>query len=246
MEYSHLARIIAALGAGAIAKGATGMGLPLIAMPVLASYLGLPHAIAILVVPIIVTNAWQAWRFRHEGRAADLRFLVPMSIAGAIGMVLGTYALAEIDERKLILLLGIVLLCYVAFRLVQPNFVLGPELGRKTAAPAGLAAGLLQGAAGLSSPAVVTFIHAMHLPYRPHVFAVSVIFLVLGLVQLPSLAVSGILQWRWIAEGAFALLPTLLFMPVGQRIGAAISRQTFDRLMLAFIGLMGAKMLIGV
>jgi uncharacterized protein len=246
MEYSHLALIVLALGAGAIAKGATGMGLPLIAIPVLASYLGLPHAVSVMLIPIIATNSWQAWRFRNEGRAADLRFLLPMCIAGSVGMVLGTYALAELDERSLMLLLGLVLLCYVGFRLIQPDFVLGPTLGYRIAAPAGLAAGVLQGAAGLSSPAVITFIHAMRLPYRPHVFAVSVIFLVLGLVQLPSLAVNGILQWRWVAEGVFALLPALLFMPVGQRIGAAISKKAFDRLMLGFIGLMGLKMLLGI
>jgi hypothetical protein len=246
MEYSHLAVIVAALGAGAIAKGATGMGLPLIAMPVLASYLGLPHAIAILLVPIIVTNSWQAWRFRQERTSAAMRFVLPMSIAGVFGIVLGTYALVALNERMLILLLGVVLLAYVAFRLAQPHFVLGTELGRKLATPAGLAAGVLQGAAGLSSPAVVTFIHAMRLPYSPHVFAVSVVFLALGVAQLPSLAVSGLLQWRWLGEGVFALLPTLLFMPVGQRIGGAISRQTFDRLMLAFIGIMGLKMLSGL
>ena len=46
MEPLTLALIFFAVGAGAISKGATGMGMPLIAIPFLASSLGLQHAIA--------------------------------------------------------------------------------------------------------------------------------------------------------------------------------------------------------
>lgn len=245
MEYSHLLVIAAALGAGGFTKGATGMGLPLVAMPVLASYLGLQHAVSVIVVPTIATNLWQVWRLRAEHSSGDMRFVTRMSVAGAIGTVLGTYALVLLDQRTLLLFLGVVLLVYTAFRLLQPNFVLGPELGRKTSPASGLAAGLLQGAAGLSSPAVVTFIHAMRLPYRPHVYAVSVVFLVLAVMHVPALAVTGVLRWQWLAEGAFALLPAVALMPLGQKVGAAFSRQTFDRLLLAFIAFMGVKLVLG-
>jgi len=48
-----------ALAAGAVVKGATGMGLPLIALPVLTSFFGLQHAVGLMTVPLILTNFWQ-------------------------------------------------------------------------------------------------------------------------------------------------------------------------------------------
>jgi uncharacterized membrane protein YfcA len=55
--------VAAALGLGGFVKGATGMGLPLVSVPALAAYLGVPHTLAILTVPLIVTNGWQVWRY---------------------------------------------------------------------------------------------------------------------------------------------------------------------------------------
>jgi uncharacterized membrane protein YfcA len=246
VDYGSLILIVVALGAGAIAKGATGMGLPLIAMPVLASAFGLPHAISIMTIPLLVTNVWQVWRFRGERASPSVRFLWPMILGGAVGVATGTWVLTRLDERSLSMALGTILLAYVAFRLLRPGLVLSTGAGRRAALPVGVAAGLLQGSTGISSPFVATFIHAMSLGYAAHVFAVSAVFLMLSVVQFPALVVSGILRWEWLLEGLFALLPILGFMPVGQRLGARISRAAFDRLILAFLALIGAKLLLGL
>ncbi len=246
MSYEHLFLIVVALGAGAIAKGATGMGLPLIAVPVLAASLGLPHAISVMTIPLLVTNVWQVWRFRGERSRPELRFVAPMVVGGAVGIALGTWVLTRLDEGVLSTGLGVVLLGYVALRLLRPDTALGSEGGRRAALPAGLAAGILQGSTGLSSPVVVTFIHAMRLGYAPHVFAVSLVFLMLSAAQLPALVVSGILRADWLLEGLFAMLPVLCFMPVGQWVGTRISRTAFDRLILALLALMGCKLAFGL
>ena len=246
VDYENLILIVLALGVGAIAKGATGMGLPLIAMPVLASAFGLPHAISIMTIPLLVTNVWQVWRFRQERTSPSLRFLRPMILGGVIGVATGTWVLIWLDERTLSIALGVILLGYVALRLLRPGMVLEADIGRRAAAPAGLAAGLLQGSTGISSPVVATFIHAMSLGFAPHVFAVSVVFLMLSATQFPALIISGILRWEWLLEGLFALLPILCFMPLGQRLGARISRAAFDRLILGFLAVIGAKLVLGL
>jgi len=46
MDPVHLLIVAAALGAGAFVKGATGMGLPLISMPILTTFLGLTCSIS--------------------------------------------------------------------------------------------------------------------------------------------------------------------------------------------------------
>jgi len=44
----------------------------------------------------------------------------------------------------------------------------------------------------------------------------------------------------------FACLPILLFLPVGEWLGRRASPKVFDRLILLFLFLVGAKMIAGV
>src|SRR5690606_6108941 len=99
---------------------------------------------------------------------------------------------------------------------------------------------------GISAPIGVTFIHAMRLPREPLVFAISAMFLVLALVQAPALWVAGVLRPEWLLQGVFALLPTFLFMPVGQWLASKLSAEAFDRMILIFLGVIGLKMVLGL
>lgn len=235
-----------ALGAGAVVKGATGMGLPLVALPVLATFFGLQHAVGLMTVPLILTNLWQVWRFRGTAGDPRMRFLPLFLLAGAAGIVLGTWALTSLSERILLMTLGLLLIAYVALKLVRPLLQVGPVAARRLGPVAGAGAGLLQGATGISAPIGVTFIHAMGFERDAHLFAVSAMFLLFSLVQLPSLALAGVLQPFWILEGFVALVPILLFMPLGQALAGRLSRQAFDRMILIFLGVVGAKMVLGL
>ena len=238
--------MILALAAGAVVKGATGMGLPLIALPVLTAAFGLQHAVGLITIPLIVTNIWQVWRFRAEARGPHLAFMPWFLVAGAAGIGIGTWALTTLPERILVLALGILLLAYVAMRLSRPHWSLSLELAHRLGPLAGTGAGILQGATGISSPIGVTFIHAMKLDRTAHVFTVSAMFLLFSVVQLPSLWIAGVMRPEWLVQGLLALIPILLFMPLGQWLSSKLSRQAFDRMILVFLGLIGLKMVLGL
>lgn len=246
MDITNLAIITLALSAGALAKGATGMGLPLIAIPFAASFLGMQHAIGVLQVPILVSNAWQIFRLREEARGAGLRFLWVLLAGAGVGVIGGTWVLTSVPERGLTLTLGIILLGYLALRLTRPDFRVSEGAGLKAALPVGLAAGALQGATGVSAPIGVTFVHAMRLDRDAHVFAVSAMFMAISVVQLPAMYAAGIFRNEWLLEGVLALIPVFIFMPVGQWLAAKLSRAAFDRLILVFLGVMGIKLALGV
>ncbi len=246
MDFSTLALIFVAVGAGAVAKGATGMGMPLIAIPVLATLFGLQHAIAVLLIPVFVSNVWQIWRFRHARDDRKSGFLIPMLAACVIGVVGGTWFLTTVPERGLELTLGLLLVGYLVLRIVNPHFVVDGQAARRWAVPAGLGAGLLHGATGISAPIGVTFIHAMRLGREPLVFAISAMFLTLGIVQAPSLWIAGVLEPEWLVQGVFALLPTFIFMPLGQWLASKLSAEAFDRMILVFLGVIGLKKILGI
>jgi uncharacterized membrane protein YfcA len=229
-----------ALGCGGLVKGATGMGLPVIALPILAAFLGVPHAVAIMCLPILVTNAWQVWRFREDLWTAD--FLPVMLAAGTVGIGLGTWLIVSLPERSLTLALAVLVLAYVGWSLAKPHFTISRSLGRRLAPAVGLGAGILQGATGISSPLGVTFIHSLRLHRTAHVFAVSAMFLMFTIVQMPALAIAGVLTWPLVLQGAFAVAPALLAMPLGTRLAARLSQKAFDRLILALLAVVAVQL----
>lgn len=246
MDWSSALVMAVALGAGAVVKGATGMGLPLVALPVLTAAFGLQHAVGLMTIPLIVTNAWQVWRFRREAQSPRMAFMPLFLVGGAIGIGLGTWALTTLPERLLVLGLGAMLLVYVALRIATPHWSLSLPLARRIGPIAGLGGGIMQGATGISAPIGVTFIHSMTLERGGHLYAVSAMFLLFAVVQLPALWAAGVMQPAWMLQGALALIPVLLFMPLGQWIGGKLSRTAFDRMILVFLGVVGLKMVLGL
>lgn len=246
IDFTRYAIMAAALAVGAVVKGATGMGLPLIALPVLATTFGLQHAVGIMAIVQVFTNSAQIWQFRAARHHEAMRFLPVFLVAGGIGVLAGTWLLSSLPERVLVLSLGVLLLAYFVLKISRPHLSVGPVAARRFGPPAGFGSGVLQGATGISAPIGVTFIHAMGLGRDAHVYAVSAMFLVLGVVQLPALVMAGIMQPFWVVEALFAMLPIIIFMPLGQKLAGKLSRAAFDRMILIFLGLMGLKMVVGL
>ena len=242
MPVETLVVMAIALGAGGLVKGATGMGLPLIALPVLASFLGVADAVALMSPCLVLTNVWQVWRFRADLWTAD--FLPGLLVAGAVGIAVGTVAITSLPERYLSLALSFLLLFYIGLRLAKPSFAISRPAGRRLAPAAGFGAGVLQGATGISSPIGVTFIHALRLSRSAHVFSVSAMFLLFSVVQVPALAVAGVLTWELFVLGLLAVVPAFATMPVGAWLAGRLSQAVFDRMILALLAIIGVQLMV--
>jgi hypothetical protein len=98
---SELAIVLGAVVLGSVVKAVTGMGLPLIAVPVAALFVDLVDAVVVIALPNVLANivlGTREWDSRHETR--DLPVL---AVAGAVGAVFGTLALVNVSETALLL-----------------------------------------------------------------------------------------------------------------------------------------------
>ncbi|MFN0263607.1 sulfite exporter TauE/SafE family protein [Tepidamorphus sp. 3E244] len=241
MNTEVLALIFLSIGAGAICKGITGMGLPLIAIPLMANFIDVPQAIAITIVPSIVSNGWQAISYRAERGHVD--FLPRMLVASAIGVGIGTLFLKSAPGEVTFRVLGVMMLAFVVLRLLRPQFVLDMDRARTLSAPAFLAAGVLQGAVGVAAPIVVTFLNAIRFDRPLYIFTISTVYCFLATVHMVSYAAAGLITPVNFAESVFALLPVAIFMPVGAWIGRRFDSKMFDRAVLVVILLMAIRFL---
>lgn len=227
---------------GGLVKGAIGLGAPLVAVPVLAAIYGVKTAIAVMTVPLIVSNIWQIWTYRAtiEGRA-----MLKGLLAGCVlGVVAGTLLLGLLPEAWLGLFLAIMLFVYLGLALSRPGWALTQAAARLMALPIGFVTGLLQGAAGLSTPVGATFIHAQRLGREAQVFAASAMFFTLSATQIVALASIDVMTEALVLLSAAALVPMMLGVWLGQYLGGRFSRKAFERLTLLVIFAVGVGLLL--
>jgi uncharacterized membrane protein YfcA len=236
--------IVTAIAVGAFIKGATGGGLPQVAIPVMAPFLGVEHAVVLMAIPGIVSNAWLVRSHRAEARhTRDLPSLVGTSIVGA---VVGTVALKSLDGRALSAVLVVVIVAYIVIVLVHPGFHLPARLTRVTSPPVGLVAGGLQGSTGISGPLLTTYLHGYQLPPRAYVFSLSVLFCVGAVVQTVTLAAVGLYTGTRFVESLLTLIPIALFLPAGSWAAKRLSRTTFQRVTLVLVAASAVSLLRNV
>lgn len=243
IDWQSLAVMALAIGAGAFVKGVTGAGLPVVAVPVLATFFGVPKSIAVMVVPVLLSNAWQIVEYR--GARAQAGFLPWMLAAAVPGIVIGTWLLAELPERQLAKVLGAIVVCYIALQLIHPSFSLSGPIVRRLTPVAGFLAGALQGATGISAPVSVTFLHALRLSREAYIFALSSLFLIFSTTQIPALSYAGILTRQVFLEGLMAIVPAAAMLPLGSYVGRRIRREVFDRIVLALLATIALRLLFG-
>jgi len=225
---------------GGILKGATGAGLPIIAIPAIASVFDIRVAVILLVVPNFFTNFWQIIKYRSAN--AEPVLTRDFAIAGVIGAGLGTILLAYLPVAVLSLLAAFTVMVYVILRLFQPSFQLQIETARKWVYPVGTVAGSLQGALGLSAPISITFIHSIKLGRETFILTMSVYFAVMSLIQVPMQLYLNLTSVKLALLSIFALVPIIVGMPIGDWIGRRMNADAFDKTILIVLIILAIKM----
>ncbi|KAA9007852.1 sulfite exporter TauE/SafE family protein [Histidinibacterium aquaticum] len=233
-----------AFALGGILKGAIGAGTPVIAIPILALYHDVRFAVAVFALPALLSNIVQGWQYRAH--ILPRRFMVPLVLATMLGAFVGTVMLATLPEGLLTGTVAVLTIVYVVFRLMRPDWSLGLERGQKIVVPVGLAAGVLQGAAGISAPVSLTFLNALRIPREVFIGTVSVFFIAMASVQLPTLIGLGILTGPRLAVALVACIPLFAGMPVGDWIGRKVGKTTFDRIIMGLLVIIALRLLWGV
>lgn len=238
-----LAAAMLAIGIGALAKGITGVGLPILAVPALASFTSVEEAVVLMVLPGIAANAWLVLTHRKWAILRDHRGFLLLGLAGG---VLGTWFLSVLDDHwlKLILAiwLGVYLLQYFSKRSYDRYFSgrggLGPLLG--------ITAGTIQGATGISAPIVAPYFHANGLVRETYSFATAFTFLLFSGAQIAAMSRLDLLTTERMVIGLIVVVPTLLFTQLGIRWSRRISEKAFHNILLALFVAMELKLVIDI
>ena len=236
-----VAGLVAACMLGGSAKGALGIGIPLVAVPLTATFLELPAVIALLTVPMFATNIGQA--LEGGGTLAAVYRLWPMLLAIAVGTFAGVHLLISIDRRLLYGVVGTVLVLLALWLLCQPRIALGRAAERWAGPPVGLFAGVLGGISGMFGPPLIAFL--IGLGARPDEFVklISILFLAATGALLLALGGSGSISWADVGVSAAALIPIYVGVMIGRWLRDRCPPLLFRALVLCVLALGGLQML---
>jgi len=225
-----------------VVKGVIGMGLPTVAMGLLAVVLPPAEAAALLVIPSLVTNVWQLLAGPSFGALARRLWLMMAGIFA--GTIAGIGVLAGDKAGLAGIALGVALAIYAVvglagFKMAMPGrreIWLGPVIGATT--------GVVTGATGVFTIPVVPYLQAIGLERDDLIqalglsFTVSTIALAIGLWRVDA--------WHWgsVWASLLALMPALIGMQAGTMLRQRIAAATFRRVFFAGLLLLGIYLVV--
>ena len=227
--------------AGAV-KGVIGLGLPTVSLALLTVALGLPEAMALLIVPSLVTNIWQAVVGGHGPTL--LRRIWPFLLTAGATVWLGAGALTRVDLAWLSALLGLLLITYAGLGLAGRAFAMSPRAERWAGPLAGAVNGVLTGMTGSFVVPGVMFLQGLGLPRDGLIQAMGMLFTVSTLALALALGGNGLLTPELGALSAAALPPAIIGMIAGRRIRKRLPEQNFRRVFFVSLLILGGYIIV--
>jgi uncharacterized membrane protein YfcA len=228
-EYSPLVLLWCAfaLACGGLIKGALGVGTPLLTVPMMAFALPPQVAIAIMAVPVVVANGWQ---FIQAPKASGVvRDFLPAGLALALGSAIGTRILANIDERVLLITVGILVFVFTLLQGSRYRFEVGPKQLWPAGIAFGLAGGIIGGLSSMFGPMLVLYMVSIsNLPKDRFVTGISFLYLWAVVPWSGQLYFNGLLDHPVLLFSVVGTIPVVLGMVFGQQLRAHISEAHFN------------------
>lgn len=222
-----------ALLLGGFVKGTLGVGLPMVVVPLLSLALPGHRAIAIMIVPVLASNAWQAWE--TSVRADQLRRFVPLIVTLVATTVATAQLTLALSDRVLTAVIGGSVLLAIGLTIWQPALNVTPASERRWGTGVGLASGLMGGASSLTGPLILSYLMAMRLPRDTFVGCISVIYLTAAVPFYAAMVWHGKVEPQDLGWSMAALAPMGVGLLLGRNMRHRLSELAFRRVLVVFL-----------
>jgi uncharacterized membrane protein YfcA len=219
-------------------KGVIGLGLPTVSMGLLAVMMPPSQALAIVVVPAIVTNIWQTF---VGGYLRDIVLrLWPLMLGTAIGIWLNGGMLTGPYARYGAVVLGILLMIYAAIGLGKFRFSVARPNEKWVGGIVGLITGAISAATGVQVVPSMPFMQAIGMEKDELIQALGVYFTVATLGLAFNLTSAGLFSAATALPGAIAMAASFAGMFIGQAVRTRMEPDSFRRwflIAMIFLGI---------
>jgi len=241
-EWGLFAYLVVTIGlfAGGFTKGFSGIGLPLMAVPVMSLAIDLTLAVALMPIPIVITNIWQIYSSTRLGWAATRFWLLLVCIP--VGTFIGVKILSSVDPRWLAGIIGSITVVFSVLTQFKTDWHLSDFHSRWLAPIVGFTAGLIGGISSFFAPPLVMYLMALQLSKEAFVGAIGLMYLIGAIPMVFSLAYFDVLGPRDFLVSTLAAVPVFLGQMLGQSMRGFVADEKFRRVVLAVLLLAGLNL----
>ena len=236
-----LSLIAATLLLAGFIKGVIGGGLPTISIGLIGLVMPIPDAVALVVLPSLVTNIWQAlgpqlWPLLKR----IWLMLVGICLGAFLGRDLMTGAYREWTDVGL----GLAIITYSIVGLTKLHLHLDPKYEKWVAPPVGIATGFIAAGTGVFVIPSGPYLQAIGLRKNDLVQAFGITYTVSTVVLALVTARAGALNMGVLWPSLLAVAAALTGMVIGQRFLDRLEEETFRRVFFIGLLLLGAHIVV--
>jgi hypothetical protein len=222
----------------------SGFGFALVTMTFLPAVIGIYQATS-LVALIMATI--EIFLLAHYRKALKINTIWPIIASSIVGIPLGIYFLSRVDQEISMTILGIIIVTYALYALLEAftHLIRLPNLDHAAwAYLSGFFAGILGGAYNTSGPPVIIYGHSKRWPsaeFKGNLqgfFVISSLIIVLGHAWKHNFSptVWGYFLWS---------MPAMMIgMITGTRLDKYIKPEIFRRVVLVLLLIMGMRLIL--
>ncbi len=210
-------------------KGVIGMGLPTVAIGLLGLMMTPAQAAAVLIVPSLISNIWQAvvgGAFREL-----IARLWPLFAGIVIGTAIGAVWLVRTGGSSATLWLGVALVVYALLGLFKVEFKVPPAREKSIGFVSGIVTGMITAGTGVFAIPMVPYLQGLGLDRHRLVQALGLCFTICTIALAGALGHAGEIHPEVLWPSLAGVLAVLAGMRLGQllrgRIRPAIFRLCF-------------------
>jgi len=237
-----IASCAAAILFGGIVKGTLGVGLPLFAVPLMSLMIGSTQAIALVAVPVLASNIWQAWQ--EASWKITLKRFWPLMLTQAIMTVFAVHWTLSFTVKQLNMLVAFAVVLAVVSMLFKPSFSISPQKEKWTGALVGTLSGMLGGVSSLMGPILISYMMSLKLKRDEFVGAISVIYLNAAWPLYAAMYAFDRMEVIDIGYSFLALIPMAIGLSTGQKLRHKLSEDAFRKVLLGFLIFVAALLVL--
>jgi uncharacterized membrane protein YfcA len=211
-----------------------------VAVPLLATVLDLPTAIALMIVPVLTSNVIQA--LQGKKKAATLRRFWPLLLTLIPCTVVAAQYVSTVDLHTGSLVLGVIVVLFSLSQLIRFRFSISTTQERLLNPAIGIVAGLLGGLSNLFGPPLIMYLVALKLEKDDFVTTIGLLFIVASATLYTTLAFEGVVTFENATASLIAALPVMAGVFLGTRLRGRIDQRSFERVLLVVLVLIGLNL----
>ena len=206
-------------------KGLVGLGLPTITIALTSLFLPLTEAIALIALPTIFTNVWQA------AIGGQFRVIVrrqwPLIVPLVVSLYLTMWLVGQRGPSWAFLVLAAVLVLYSGLGLLRIRLHIHADLERPLAPVIGVVSGFVAGLVGVPIIPLMPYLQGLDIKPSELVQTLGVVLFATSLILTASLLFFGLLDGLRAIVSAVAVVPALAGMWIGQQVRQRLSVEQF-------------------